>query len=65
MITERRIYRGDNASICAAARTVVDEERGHESAGGEHVGEARRKDGLAEVLRPAVPDGRPGLVSCH
>lgn len=29
----------------------------------EHVGEARRKDGLAEVLCPAVPDGRPGLVS--
>lgn len=47
--------------------TVVDEERGHESAGGErdveadeHVGEARREDGLPEVLRPAVPDGRPG-----
>lgn len=54
------------------ARTVVDEERGHESAGGErdveadeHVGEARREDRLSEVLCPAVPDGCPGLLNCH
>jgi hypothetical protein len=54
------------------ARTVVDEERSHESAGGErdveadeHVGEARREDGLTDVLRPAVADGRPGLFNCH
>ena len=54
---------------CRRVRTVVDEEGGHESAGrerdveaDEHVGEARREDGLPEVLRPATPDGLPGLA---
>jgi len=59
----------DSAHGRVYVRTMVDEEGGHESAGrerdveaDEHVGEARREDGLPEVLRPAAPDGLPGLA---
>lgn len=56
----------------ADARTVMDQERGHESAGDEgdveadeHVGEARREDRLADVLGPPLSDGSPSLFHCQ
>jgi hypothetical protein len=54
------------------ARTVMDQERGHQSAGGEghveadqHVGEARRENWLADILSPAVSDGGRSICHCQ
>lgn len=50
----------------------MDQERGHQSAGGEgdveadeHVGEARREDRLADVLAPPVSDGGQSINRCQ